>query len=59
MVVITERTNIGRIGDHDIFKVKDYKVLPLSRNNLALTEAQVRTGIKELQECMTNDGPLM
>ncbi|KAF9954367.1 hypothetical protein BGZ70_010590 [Mortierella alpina] len=41
MVVITERTNIGRIGDHDIFKVRDYKVLPLSRNNLALTEAQI------------------
>jgi len=41
MVVITERTNIGRIGEHDIYKVKDYKVLPLSRNTLALTEAQV------------------
>ncbi|KAI1315426.1 hypothetical protein EDD11_000814 [Mortierella claussenii] len=41
MVVITERTKVGRIGEHDIFKVKDYKVLPLSRNNLALAEAQV------------------
>ncbi|KAF9177286.1 hypothetical protein BGZ51_008757 [Haplosporangium sp. Z 767] len=41
MVVITERTKIGRIAENDIFKVKDYKVLPLSRNNLALTEAQV------------------
>ncbi|KAG0350434.1 hypothetical protein BG005_010051 [Podila minutissima] len=41
MVVITDRTKIGRIGEDDIFKVKDYKVLPLSRNNLALTEAQV------------------
>ncbi|GJJ73572.1 phosphatidylinositol 4-phosphatase [Entomortierella parvispora] len=41
MVVITERTNIGRIGEHDIYKVKDYKVLPLSRNNLALTASQV------------------
>ncbi|KAF9406010.1 Phosphoinositide phosphatase sac1, partial [Podila epigama] len=40
MVVITERTKIGRIGDNDIYKVKDYKVLPLSRNNLALTEAK-------------------
>ncbi|KAG0049080.1 hypothetical protein BGZ83_006057 [Gryganskiella cystojenkinii] len=41
MVVITERTNIGRIREHDIYKIKDYKVLPLSRNNLALTEAQI------------------
>ncbi|KAG0210052.1 hypothetical protein BGX28_009729 [Mortierella sp. GBA30] len=41
MVVITERTKIGRIGEHDVFKVKDYKILPLSRNNLALTEAQI------------------
>ncbi|KAG0335497.1 hypothetical protein BG004_008425 [Podila humilis] len=41
MVVITDRTKIGRIGENDIYKVKDYKVLPLSRNNLALTEAQV------------------
>ncbi|KAG0052780.1 hypothetical protein BGZ83_002134 [Gryganskiella cystojenkinii] len=40
MVVITDRTKIGRIGEHDIFKLKDYKVLPLSRNNLALSEAQ-------------------
>ncbi|KAI7815952.1 SacI homology domain-containing protein [Gamsiella multidivaricata] len=41
MVVITERTKLGRIGEHEIYKVKDYKVLPLSRNNHALTEAQV------------------
>lgn len=41
IVVITDRTKIGRIGEDDIFKVKDYKVLPLSRNNLALTETQV------------------
>lgn len=41
MVVITDRTKIGRIGEDDIFKMKDYKVLPLSRNNLALTEVQV------------------
>ncbi|GJJ73667.1 phosphatidylinositol 4-phosphatase [Entomortierella parvispora] len=40
MVVITDRTKIGRIGEHDIFRLKDYKVLPLSRNNLALSEAQ-------------------
>ncbi|ORZ26991.1 SacI homology domain-domain-containing protein [Lobosporangium transversale] len=41
MIVITDRTKVGRIGEHDIYKVKDYKVLPLSRNNMALTEAQV------------------
>ncbi|KAG0062048.1 hypothetical protein BGZ90_003280 [Linnemannia elongata] len=41
MVVITERSKAGQIGTKDIYKVKDYKVLPLSRNTLALTEAQV------------------
>ncbi|KAG0234357.1 hypothetical protein BGW41_001185 [Actinomortierella wolfii] len=41
MIVITDRTKVGRIGDHDIFKVKDYKVLPLSRNNLALSQSQI------------------
>jgi len=41
MVVITDRTKIGRIGEHDIFRLKNYKILPLSRNNLALSEAQV------------------
>ncbi|KAF9971087.1 hypothetical protein BGZ73_006013 [Actinomortierella ambigua] len=40
MIVITDRTKIGRIGENDIFKVKDYKVLPLSRNNLALSQTQ-------------------
>ncbi|KAG0368045.1 hypothetical protein BGX24_002973 [Mortierella sp. AD032] len=41
MVVITERSKIGQIGAKDIYRIKDYKVLPLSRNTLALTEAQV------------------
>ncbi|KAG0209131.1 hypothetical protein BGX33_005829 [Mortierella sp. NVP41] len=41
MVVITERSKLGQIGEKDIYRVKDYKVLPLSRNTLALTEAQV------------------
>jgi hypothetical protein len=41
MIVITDRTNLGRIGEHDIYKVKDYKVLPLSHNKSALTQAQV------------------
>ncbi|CAO3571408.1 unnamed protein product [Mortierella alpina] len=41
MVVITDRTKVGRLGEHDIFKLKDYKILPLARNNLALSEAQI------------------
>ncbi|KAF9920806.1 hypothetical protein FBU30_009270 [Linnemannia zychae] len=41
MVVITERSKLGQIGSKDIYTVKDYKVLPLSRNSLALTEAQI------------------
>ncbi|KAF8943186.1 hypothetical protein BGZ47_005712 [Haplosporangium gracile] len=41
MIVITERSNLGQIGTKSIYKVKDYKVLPLSRNPLALTESQV------------------
>lgn len=41
MIVITDRTKLGRLGEHDIYRVKDYKVLPLTRNNSALTPAQV------------------
>ncbi|KAG0249212.1 hypothetical protein BG011_009504 [Mortierella polycephala] len=41
MIVITDRTQDGQIGGHDIFKLKDYRILPLSRNNLALSDAQV------------------
>ncbi|KAG0198584.1 hypothetical protein BGX28_007973 [Mortierella sp. GBA30] len=41
MIVITDRTKAGRIGEHDIFKLKDYKILPFARNNLALSEAQI------------------
>ncbi|KAG0325403.1 hypothetical protein BGZ99_000650 [Dissophora globulifera] len=41
IVVITERTKIGRIGEHDIYKIKDYKVLPLSGNSVALSDSQV------------------
>ncbi|KAF9179745.1 hypothetical protein BGZ51_006672 [Haplosporangium sp. Z 767] len=40
MIVITDRTKDGQIGEHDIFRLKDYRILPLSRNNLALSEAQ-------------------
>ncbi|KAF9586399.1 hypothetical protein BGW38_005676 [Lunasporangiospora selenospora] len=40
MVVITDRTRVGRIVDHDIFKLKDYKILPVARNNLALSDTQ-------------------
>lgn len=42
MVVITDRIKIGRIGDHDIFKLKEYKVISFAKNNLGLSEAQVR-----------------
>ncbi|KAF9314496.1 hypothetical protein BG003_004114 [Podila horticola] len=41
MIVITDRTKIGRIGDHDIFKLKEYKVISFARNNLGLSEAQI------------------
>lgn len=41
MVVITDRIKIGRIGDHDLFKLKEYKVISFARNNLGLSEAQV------------------
>ncbi|KAF9120801.1 hypothetical protein BGW39_011094 [Mortierella sp. 14UC] len=40
MIVITDRTKVGRLGEHDIFKLKDYKIMPFSRNYLALSEAQ-------------------
>ncbi|KAG0321454.1 hypothetical protein BGZ99_003925 [Dissophora globulifera] len=40
MIVITDRHRVGRIGDHDIFKVKDYKIMPFSINNMALSNAQ-------------------
>ncbi|KAG0365953.1 hypothetical protein BGZ54_006001 [Gamsiella multidivaricata] len=40
MIVIMDRHRVGRIGEHDIFKLKDYRIIPFSRNNLALTEAQ-------------------
>ncbi|KAF9171742.1 hypothetical protein BGX21_005750 [Mortierella sp. AD011] len=38
IIVITERTKVGQVSGHDIFKVKDYRVLPLSRNNLTQTQ---------------------
>lgn len=41
MVVITDRIKIGRIGDHDLFKLKEYKVISFARNNLGLSEAQI------------------
>jgi len=41
MIVITDRQKVGRIGEHDIFKLKDYLIMPLSPNNLGLSEAQV------------------
>ncbi|KAG0374584.1 hypothetical protein BGX24_010218 [Mortierella sp. AD032] len=40
MIVITDRIKVGRMGEHDIFKLKDYKIMPFSRNYLALSEAQ-------------------
>ncbi|KAI1317511.1 hypothetical protein EDD11_008318 [Mortierella claussenii] len=40
MIVITDRLKVGRIGEHDIFKLHNYKIMPFSRNNLALSEAQ-------------------
>ncbi|KAK3828789.1 MAG: SacI homology domain-containing protein [Benniella sp.] len=40
MIVITDRQKVGRIGEHDIFKLKDYLIMPLSPNNLGLSEAQ-------------------
>ncbi|KAG0272970.1 hypothetical protein BGZ95_011233 [Linnemannia exigua] len=40
MIVITDRIKVGRIGEHDIFKLKDYKIMPFSRNYLTLSEAQ-------------------
>ncbi|KAF9204038.1 hypothetical protein BGZ49_005750 [Haplosporangium sp. Z 27] len=39
IIVITEKSKVGQISGHDIFKVKDYRILPLSRNNL--TQAQI------------------
>ncbi|KAG0087318.1 hypothetical protein BGZ93_011042 [Podila epicladia] len=41
MIVITDRTKIGRIGDHDIFKLKEYKIISFTKNNLGLSEAQI------------------
>ncbi|KAF9581927.1 hypothetical protein BGW38_000885 [Lunasporangiospora selenospora] len=41
MIVITERSKIGSIGKKDIYRIKDYKVLPLARNNLVLNPAQI------------------
>lgn len=40
MIVITDRQKVGRIGEHDIFKLKDYKIMSFSPNFLALSEAQ-------------------
>ncbi|ORZ27073.1 SacI homology domain-domain-containing protein [Lobosporangium transversale] len=40
MIVVTDRQRVGQIGEHDIFKLKEYKIMPFSRNNLALSEAQ-------------------
>ncbi|KAF9924153.1 hypothetical protein FBU30_005821 [Linnemannia zychae] len=40
MIVITDRTKIGRLGEHDIFSLKKYKILPFSQNYLSLSEAQ-------------------
>ncbi|KAF8941493.1 hypothetical protein BGZ58_007860 [Dissophora ornata] len=40
MIVITDRQKVGRIGEHDIFKLKDYRIVPFSRNNMALSDAQ-------------------
>ncbi|KAG0001909.1 hypothetical protein BGZ65_003090, partial [Modicella reniformis] len=40
MVVITDRQKVGRIGEHDIFRLKDYRIMPFTHNNLALSEAQ-------------------
>ncbi|KAF9298593.1 hypothetical protein BGZ88_005810 [Linnemannia elongata] len=40
MIVVTDRIKVGRMGEHDIFKLKDYKIMPFSRNYLALSEAQ-------------------
>ncbi|KAF9433991.1 hypothetical protein BGZ76_008718 [Entomortierella beljakovae] len=39
IIVITERTQVGEVDGQGIYKVKDYKILPLSRNNL--TRAQI------------------
>lgn len=41
MIVVTDRIKVGRMGEHDIFKLKDYKIMPFSRNYLALSEVQV------------------
>jgi hypothetical protein len=41
MIVISDRIKIGRMGEHDIFRLKDYKIVPFSHNYLALSEAQV------------------
>ncbi|KAG0282616.1 hypothetical protein BGZ96_000304 [Linnemannia gamsii] len=40
MIVVTDRIKVGRMGEHDIFRLKDYKIMPFSRNYLALSEAQ-------------------
>jgi hypothetical protein len=41
MIVVTDRIKVGRMGEHDIFRLKDYRIMPFSRNYLALSEAQV------------------
>ncbi|KAG0001692.1 hypothetical protein BGZ79_004302 [Entomortierella chlamydospora] len=40
MIVITDRLRAGRIGGHDIFKLKSYKIIPFSHNNMSLSDAQ-------------------
>ncbi|KAG0332440.1 hypothetical protein BG004_001268 [Podila humilis] len=41
MIVVTDRTKIGRIGDHDIFRLKEYKIVSFARNNLGISEKQI------------------
>ncbi|KAF9427893.1 hypothetical protein BGZ94_003918 [Podila epigama] len=41
MIVITDRIKVGRIGEHDIFMIKDYKIISFARNNLSLSERQI------------------
>lgn len=41
LIVITDRIKMGKIGNHDIYKMSAYRILPLARDRSLLTETQV------------------
>ncbi|KAJ3086263.1 Phosphatidylinositide phosphatase SAC1 [Quaeritorhiza haematococci] len=42
VIVITNRTRVGRIFGHDVFKVAGHKIIPVPRSRLHLSDKQLR-----------------